>query len=168
MNENRLLNRLRDKKIIFYVLTFFILIFIWSNSLDHPTESYSKSSKVMEAVSSVMSRIFGSEHFLTVFFRSHVRKLAHFIEYMLLGAAVTGAMKLSHKTKLQHFYNSLSFSVIVAVVDEFIQIYTYRGSSVRDVVIDFSGYFSGTVFASFIITLVYIIKKRKNTNQAHY
>jgi VanZ family protein len=168
MNHSRLIGRLRDKKTVFYVLTFFMLVFIWSNSLDNPAESNAKSARVMEAVSAVLSRVFGAEHSLTVFFRGHVRKIAHFVEYMLLGSAVTAAMIFSHRTKLQHFYNSLSFAVIAAVVDEFIQLYTYRGSSVRDVVIDFSGYFTGTVFAAFVASVFCINKKRRTAKDIRY
>lgn len=165
MDTDSLKNRFRDKRIIFYVLTFFILVFIWSNSLDDPEKSYSRSKKVMDFVSGILAGVFGENHRITLFFISHVRKIAHFVEYMFLGSAVTFAMKMSRKTRLQNIYNSLSFAVITAVVDEYIQIYTYRGSSVRDVVIDFSGYFMGTLLAAFTITAYYLFKLIKNKDK---
>ena len=69
-------------------------------------------------------------------------------------------MKLSRKMKIQHFYNSLSFAVIAAVIDEFIQIYTFRGSSVRDVVIDFAGYFTGTVLVLLVLSVKILVETR--------
>lgn len=160
MNISQIKERIGTRKAVLYVLTFLILIFIWSNSFDHPNESYAKSNKVLEVVSSWLSDLLGPENTLTVFFKSHVRKIAHFTEYLLLGTAVTTGMKLSRKMKIQHFYNSLSFAVIAAVIDEFIQIYTFRGSSVRDVVIDFAGYFTGTVLVLLILSVKILVETR--------
>lgn len=160
-------NRLLNRKTVFYILTFLVLAFIWSNSLDDPGKSYAKSNRVLEFVSKVLAHIFGQDHFITTFFIAHVRKIAHFTEYMLLGTVVTAGMKLADKTRLQHLYNSLSFAVITAVIDEYIQIYTYRGSSVRDVIIDFSGYFIGTLLTSFIIISNILVRMIKNRDKEY-
>lgn len=166
MNIRPIKEMLRDKKTYSYIFVILILVFIWSNSMDNPGTSNLKSKKVMEIVSKLLSKFLGADHYVTRFFIGHVRKIAHFIEYMFLGIVSTTAMKFSGKTKLQHIYNSFSFAVIIAVVDEFIQIYSHRGSSVRDVVIDFSGYFVGTVLTVFvfvIINLFRIIKKNSDS-----
>ncbi|MCQ2465099.1 MAG: VanZ family protein [Oscillospiraceae bacterium] len=126
--------------------------------MDNPGDSYQKSQKTLEYSLKIMNRLFGPEHYLTVFFTGHIRKIAHFAEYMLLGITVSSCMAFYGKIKIQHIYNSLSFAVITAVIDEYIQLYTYRGSSVRDVVIDFSGYFFGTVISAFIISLIVFIR----------
>ena len=81
MNINPVRERLRNKKTYLYILIILILAFILSNSMDNPSESYSKSQKVMECVSKVLIRIFGPEHYFTRFFIRHVRKIAHFVEY---------------------------------------------------------------------------------------
>lgn len=166
MNINPVRERLRNKKTYLYILIILILAFILSNSMDNPSESYSKSQKVMECVSKVLIRIFGPEHYFTRFFIGHVRKIAHFVEYMILGIAASSMMKISGKTGIQNIYNSLSFAVIIAVVDEFIQIYTYRGSSVRDVIIDFSGYFIGTVLTAFAFTVINLFRMIKKRNDS--
>lgn len=167
MNIELLKEKLKDKKIISYIVIFLIIAFIWSNSLDNPAQSYEKSNKVLDFVYNKLVYIFGSDSVLTVFFKRYVRKIAHFTEYLFLGTAITSLMKLSGKIKLQHLYNSLSFSVIIAVIDEFIQIYTYRGSSVRDVIIDFSGYFTGTIIVFVIFALIQYVKRKKSGNNRY-
>lgn len=167
MDYNTVKDRFRDRRIIFYILTILILLFIWSNSMDDPVTSYSKSDKVLKFVSKILTHVLGNNHYITLFYISHVRKIAHFTEYMVLGSVMTTGMKIADKTKIQHFYNSLSFSVIAAVIDEYIQIYSGRGSSIKDVIIDFSGYLTGTMLTVIIICIIIIVKMMKKDDRQY-
>jgi len=153
------------RKMILIPLIILIICFIWSNSLQNPSESYHRSDAFLTYADRILSAVLGSSHRFLIFFRSHVRKIAHFIEYGMLGTAIGATMILFEKLKIRHFYYALSAAVIAAVIDEYIQIYTYRGSSVKDVIIDFTGYSTGIVFTMFmamIIKLIRLIFKQKN------
>lgn len=83
-----------------------------------------------------------------------IRKLAHVIEYLLLGFGVYGTIYLisNKKSKLLHVILTLVLVIIVASVDEINQFYSVgRGSTVKDVIID-------TIGGSIGIYLVIIIK----------
>jgi len=146
------------KKMILIPIILLIICFIWSNSLENPSESYHRSNEFLAYADKFLSSLLGNSHSFVVFFRSHVRKIAHFIEYGMLGTAAGASMVLFEKLKLRHFYNALSAAVIAAVIDEYIQLYTFRGSSVKDVIIDFSGYTAGLIFAMFIAIVIKLIK----------
>jgi len=156
---------MNKKNKLVYILVIIILVFIWSNSLDSPQESYSKSSAVGEWAMKLLSKFFEHDDPFFIFFRTNVRKIAHFIEYLFLGTAVTAISIIHKKIKLQHLYNILSLSVIVAVIDEFIQMYTMRGSSVRDVIIDCSGYVTGMTIVLAISCVKSVIRKKRTTDE---
>ena len=90
----------------------------------------------------ILERIFGegnvSEHF--------IRKLAHFTEYFVFGMEIMLYMG--------KFDICLFHGVFTAAVDETIQIFSLRGSSLIDVWLDTAGCILG-------ITLIYIILRKK-------
>ena len=55
--------------------------------------------------------------------------------------------------------------ITVAVCDETIQIFTNRGSAVRDVLIDTVGFVTGVALAGLIIYLIIIVRKKKETKR---
>ncbi len=156
---------MNKKNKLIYIFVIIILVFIWSNSLDSPQESYSKSSAVGEWALKLLSKFFEHDDPFLIFFRTNVRKIAHFIEYLFLGTAVTAISIIHRKIRLQHIYNILSLSVIVAVIDEFIQMYTMRGSSVKDVIIDCCGYTTGVTIVFMISCIRKIINNRRTTDE---
>ena len=140
-------------------------LFIFSNSLKGPVESGNDSGRVTKAVVDVIESVKGEEikesekedihHF--------VRKLAHFLEFAMLAFFVfTLVVFLSPKCRPYLFPYSLLYGLSVAVTDEFIQSFTGRGSAVKDVVIDFSGFITGCAFVYLLSYLVNFIKIRKN------
>lgn len=57
------------------------------------------------------------------------------------------------KIKLQRIINGLSFSLAVAVTDEALQLISDRGSQVQDVLLDFCGVITGTLFSLLLFWL---------------
>ena len=90
-----------------------------------------------------------------------LRKAAHLAEYGLLGVAVGGGI-----TFLHHNYNkrvigiSLFGILAIAVLDEFIQSFSDRTSSVLDVMLDFGGATIGLLLLFTTVWLVGYIKSR--------
>jgi len=72
----------------------------------------------------------------------HIRKLAHFCEFALLGLLLChsfSALGVSNRTATGYI---LFFALFAAVLDEYIQSFSPgRASRVKDVLLDFSGVF---------------------------
>ena len=138
---------------LYILLILLPLLFIFIQSMLPPRLSEKESSWLL----TLLLEIFGKEGFFYKVIRPHFRKLAHFFEYAVLGGVVGGIFhpKRFSKKVLPH---SVSFGFFVAVLDETIQIFSKRGSSLRDVWLDFFGYFTGFLLTTLVILL---IKRRK-------
>ncbi|MBR3997128.1 MAG: VanZ family protein [Clostridia bacterium] len=90
------------------------------------------------------------------------RKLAHGVEFCILGSSVGGLM-VSLKPVLRRcpVFMMLFFLLGTAVTDEFIQSFTGRTSNVKDIIIDFSGAIIGMLLAICTVAVVRRITSRK-------
>lgn len=79
-----------------------------------------------------------------------IRKLAHFIEYAILGGGLFCYFKSRGQLKINQWIYALFIVLLLATMDEFIQSFVGRTSSVRDVLIDFTGGISGVCVMSFV------------------
>ena len=121
-----------------------VLLFIWGNSLLPPSWSWRVSGVVQEAVEQVLpveqaDGVFGQV------------KLAHMSEFALLGALLallTGAFRRRDRVALM-----LLLGLLTALLDETIQKFTGRTSSVLDVWLDFSGVVLGLLLARLFFLL---------------
>lgn len=72
----------------------------------------------------------------------HIRKLAHFCEFALLGLLLCHSFSAWGVPKLTATGYILFLALLVAVIDEYIQAFSPgRASRVKDVLLDFSGVF---------------------------
>ena len=95
--------------------------------------------------------------------RGSVRKIAHAVEFTLLGLSVAGLLIVVKNNFNKLFLGwGYFYCLFVGVIDEFIQTFTGRTSMVRDVLIDFSGAFTGLTFCMIIFLLVKFIKNKKS------
>ena len=129
---------------ILIVVIILTLAFIWGNSVLDNEQSSSKSGFVVE----FLELIFGSgnvdEHI--------VRKIAHFLEYALLGFEL-----MLYFSKLPM---AAAHGLIASFFDETLQYFSPgRSAEVKDMWIDFAGACAGALFA---VILVYIINNLKN------
>ena len=130
--------------------------FIFGNSLKDGQESAQSSDVVVDTVKPIVDP---EDQIERVEFSFYVRKLAHFTEFFWLGMALCGvAEELSRRRAdcralLSHYpvCGALLTALLVAVVDEWIQSYTGRTSSVRDVLIDFSGAICGFFLTALVV-----------------
>lgn len=96
----------------------------------------------------------------------YVRKLAHFTEYTVFGFVFCYYFSKRKQLCLDIVVYSLLPTLIIAVLDEFLQKYSGRGSLVSDVVIDaFGGLFGIATF--FILHKIKsgIFKSRQSTKK---
>ena len=130
----------RRETALFGILAMLTILFIWGNSC--------LSKELSGASSGVVTRflrsIFDPNGKIPVeIFHHFVRKAAHFIEFAALGLFV-GGFFLSLRAQKGTFV-SLPILILlsVAVLDEYIQFFTGRGSAVTDVILDFCGALTG-------------------------
>lgn len=140
------------------VLIVATLCFIWGNSILTKTQSSAGSGKLFLKFQPFFDRVFGEG----VITHNIFRKIIHFYEFGLLGIEVFVLHALLGKIKPVNLIFILLYGLAVASIDEIIQIFSSRGPSVIDVVIDFCGY----IFAVLVLTLFAIIlrkiRKRKS------
>ena len=149
--------------VILIVLILFTVSFILYQSCLPPIESDEKSDQVK----GFFVTLFGGENtLLGAFFFKYVRKIAHFVEFFVLGAECT-ALILIKKSGFPLCV--LPFGFAVGSLDETIQHFTGRGPSFRDVCLDFFGFFMATVFIYAINLLILrAIQSKKIRKEKEY
>lgn len=133
------------------------VLFIWSNSLEAPAESQEKSQWVMELITPILELFVGKGN-VTEFL---VRKLAHFSEFGLLGGELSLLLTLRRKQTIPWYVNLAGLAFVTAALDETIQIFSGRGSSLADVWLDFAGALTGILGVFGISFVVRLLKGRK-------
>ena len=146
------MNRNRTKNLL-GALVLCNLALIWGNSLMTGTDSGNLSGSVLEWLSRFLPFL-GTETGHTF-----LRKAAHFSEFCLLGALVSGRRIAEERSP---HLTSAGFGLAVACIDETIQLYVPgRASSLIDVWIDAAGFVTGTLLVMLGHSL---IRKKDNYN----
>ena len=149
----------------YVLLVAFVLIvcFIWGNSLLSPE----LSGRISGAVKDFFAMLLGSESGESSDTALHfwVRKLAHFLEFAALGLVGSLLLRLCKRDRIIRWTCAVMMGGFFALTDETIQIFSRRGSSVRDVWIDLIGFFAGCLLAEFLMILRrnFLAKRQKQT-----
>ncbi len=88
-----------------------------------------------------------------------IRKTAHFSLYFLLAFFVTGFVQFWKKDVIVSIFVGIGLPNLIAVFDEYNQLYYNRGSSLNDVMIDLSGAVCGTLSFLLIFLMTFLIRK---------
>ncbi len=141
-------------------LIFATLAFIFIQSALPPETSSAES----EAVGDIVEEIIPSDTPTGEYIQLNLRKIAHFVEFALLGFEVAVFIMLFVKRRI-FICLSYPFALITAFFDESIQMFSRRGPAIFDVWIDFFGFFT---FASLTYAIFFVagafftgLKKRK-------
>lgn len=144
-------------KYLFIIITFFVIGFIWWNSSKNGEESSGISQGVLYEIMQIFARI-GISTDIT---EHIIRKLAHFTEFTALGILLSIDTVLFLKNMKQYVWIPLFIGLLVALIDETIQLFPIgRSSSVKDVWIDFSGVIFGTILL-LVLKQIYLFKLRE-------
>ena len=138
------------KRRILLILIIANILFIWGNSMLSQEQSRNLSVFFRDILRNIFDFAGGSDAIST----HMVRKSAHLFEFLVLSILIT---LYSSKPGLKSCAKIIAAGVIVASIDETIQIFTLRGPAVKDVLIDISGYLIGFL----IITVIKQARKRK-------
>lgn len=141
-------------RIAFLVYLFLLLFFIFGNSFASKEESAATSSVITEIINSILGKLN-----LQGFRDGIIRKVAHFVEFFVLGSSVSLGRLLYMKFSKANTVYCIFFCVLTAMTDETIQFFTDRGSMLTDVWLDSFASFIGVMLFSLLIYK--IIKNKK-------
>ncbi|MDR3242513.1 MAG: VanZ family protein [Clostridiales Family XIII bacterium] len=135
------------------------LLFIFYNSSEIAYISGGKSLVATKWINGVFEKLNISlvltEHF--------VRKLAHFLEYTLLGFLMFVMLAVYVKRYISHLSVPLFFGLLTPVLDESFQtLVKGRTGQVTDVLLDFSGVFAGVLGGLFVMLMIHIFRRKPN------
>lgn len=144
--------------IIFCGLSFLAAAFIFFQSLQSTEGSVAVSGRL----TAFLRRLLDPQgRIAEENFHLAVRKLAHFVEFAVLGAFVGGAAVSLYRLKKRWYYAAPALlTLLVALADECIQYFTGRSSRVFDVVLDFAGALTGLA-AAWVLCRIAAHRRRK-------
>ena len=148
---------MKRARIILIVLFFGVLCFVFGNSLLSPEISAAFSDSVGE----LLANIFGKEGGVDSVGGFPLRKVAHFVEFAALGAISTLLLLTFSFPKDVKGCLLALFGLLIPVVDETLQIFSSRGSSLRDVWIDCGGFVFGCAVVYLALLLIDFCKKKR-------
>lgn len=131
-------------KVILIIVCFLCFIFIFFNSSQVSTVSNTRSKEVVNEVVNVISMTEAGQAVLKKVTPSEmnliIRKIAHGFEFFILSLALCYTLRYFKIDDNNVLIYTLFIVLFVAVLDEFFQLFIQdRNSSVKDVLIDFSG-----------------------------
>lgn len=137
-------------RILFTACLIYSVVFIFQNSLQIAEQSSLRSEQVQQVVNEVAGTVGLGPFSLHV-----IRKMAHFTEFMMMGFWFMLCLRVYTRHFIKHISWPLFLGLGTAVTDETIQIFVDgRGSSVKDVWIDFAGFLVG-LFVALIILMFF-------------
>ena len=139
------------KRKIVFILAILVLLFIWGQSLLPQAVSARESGWITLNIVRPLLSLFG----INTISGNLVRKLAHVTEFFVLSTLVT----LLFRGKI---LKSLFICFIIAFLDESIQLFSGRGSQIRDVWIDLIGVGIGLAVGFLII---FIFRKHRKKRE---
>lgn len=150
------MSRCKSKAVaLLVILTVVLVAFIWSNSCLSRELSGAQSGRITRFLQSILDPqgTIPQERF-----HHFVRKAAHFTEFAALGMALASLFRAVFCATGRAFYSlPILLTLLVAVLDEYIQLFCDRGSAVADVVLDFSG---GLFGLSLVWLILFLYQKR--------
>ncbi len=159
MKKRRFKKGRNYKKTIFFILSVFMTGFIWFQSMLSADASSAQSGFVTNIVNDILLtlNIKVNQDDLSFF----IRKMAHFTEFFFL-ALFWNLYLLSHRLAIESYFHTITYSLSVALIDEWMQNSTPgRAMQTIDVVIDMAGVLF-LVIVSLVIRAIYIKIVRKN------
>lgn len=136
-----------------FILVLLTLAFIWGQSCLPTAASRKESLGILELLQPYLELIFGKGN-VTHYF---IRKLAHFIEFFLLGCFLSALFPLTWKMRIP----AMGLALLAGLLDETIQIFSGRGDQISDVWLDFSGAAAGILLS----TLLFLLLRRRRRHR---
>ncbi len=147
-----------DLRVLAFLLLALTLLFIWGNSIRHADASHTQSSMAQE----LFRQIFDITKEPFRFLYMNLRKVAHFLEFMLLGGEVIFLFFLYRRGGARDAALGLGFCAAAAIVDEGIQYFVPgRTAAWQDVLLDTVGAACGMLTIGILLLLLLRLFKKK-------
>lgn len=144
-------------RVVLFVAMIFFLLFIFGNSLQNGVASGMRSARAVQILQTIADGL----HLPIVVSELVIRKLAHFLEYFVLGLLLCINVRLLTRNWWARIFVPLFFGLLTPVIDESIQLFSPgRSGEVRDVLIDFSGVVFGILVMTPILALLFDRRKK--------
>ena len=154
---------------IFLAFTVLTAILIFFMSAQNGTKSADTSGLLIERLFGGLFRKLGinlSDIKIFAAVDHIVRKLAHFGEYALLGFNLSGFLSTFDKPKYFTPAAAAASGFLYACSDEFHQYFVpARSARFTDVLIDFSGVLTGTVFFIVLFAVIKAVKNKRTSGK---
>ncbi len=153
--------------IILAIILAMCIAFIFSNSLKNGAETISQSGMIKDIFDNILD-------FLKIDIKiseQNIRTLGHFAEFFALSCVLTVSILLifpfdfknPFTGKLFVYFLPIAVSAVVALIDEFIQLFSPgRACDILDVLVDVTGATAANLIIMGIVFIIYAIKKRKS------
>lgn len=149
-------------RILMTILTLLFTAVIFANSAQSGEISSEHSGRVVSILQGLFD-LLGIKITVSSFV---IRKLAHFVEYGILGVLLGLTLRTYTKNVLKSVFIPLFCGLAAAVTDECIQLFSPgRAGMVQDVVLDFFGMVCGLA-ASLVFIVIYDLRKSKSLNDS--
>lgn len=129
------LNIRKVAQIVLLLLIFLTVAFILIQSMIPPEESQKESDTVGDIIADIIPPETPPGEYIQI----NLRKIAHFVEFAILGV-FTSLYVIFYLGKFKAMALTFPAALILALLDETVQIFSERGPSVKDVWIDFLGF----------------------------
>ena len=143
----------KTAQIILILLVLSTVAFAFYQSLLPMEQSTEQSNKVGEIIEEIIPPDTKPGEYV----QKNLRKLAHFTEFFFLGLW-SSLYVMIFARKVRNALLVLPFGIMIGLLDETVQIFSKRGSSVTDVWIDSLGYATAFVFVLFFSLSVFVIR----------
>jgi len=141
-------------RIIFTSLLLGIIAFIFTSSGQDIVQSRGSSSIVEKFLNELLSRM----GFSMTLSMNLVRKLAHVVEYFMLGFCMMMTLRAYTSRVLAFSSWPLLLGLLIAVQDEYLQTFVAgRTGQMSDVLIDFASILMGAFCAHVLLLLIWLI-----------
>ena len=139
---------------VFMLLAVGIWIFIFANSAQNSEQTHLISGRVAEFLRPLLNPNGWIEEEL---YLRLVRKIAHFVEFGALAVCLSGA---AVNMDIRWFW-PMGLSALTACADEFLQSFTGRTNTVKDVLIDCAGAACGVLFVYILCRILRKYRERR-------
>lgn len=145
--------------IVLISLVVFTILFIWGNSMKPSEISNATSDQIADILEPIVKPVFEvvrvEDTYFGLYYPQFIRKIAHVVEFMLLGMLLVGIKLVSKRFTIVGILLSL---LTVAVIDETIQSFTNRTVLMADVWLDF---ISGIIGVGIVFGVWWLIRKTR-------
>ncbi len=164
LKQQRLSKNKPVKLILSWLAVILWMILIFCLSAQVAEDSSRLSSGITQFVVRMITSVFPKVKIDIASWGFLVRKLAHFLSYLVLGVLVLNAFGRSGVRGYKRILFSGIICILYAATDEIHQLYVPgRGGQIRDVLIDSLG--AGTGFILYFIICWFVSKKKKRKTE---